>query len=367
MARTILVTGGAGFIGSHTADALARLGYSVRILDNLQSEVHDGRWPNYVRGKGFELLRGDVRERRVWERALKAVHAVFHLAAYQDQRLDFSTFFETNTVSTALLYETIAAHGLPVKKIVYASTQFVYGDGVWRTAEGRTFFPELRKLADLRAARWEITGPEGEAAEPLPFDESQAVNPTNSYGLSKYASEMMALRLGKTYGVPTAIARYSIVQGPRQSPRNLYSGALRIFVQQALAGQPITVYEDGRQMRDFVNVRDVVAANLLLLRSRGSDFGVFNVGGGRPVRVLDFAEKVKEITGSQAPIAVGGFRRTDTRHAVSCITRLTRLGWAPKYGIADSIRDYVEWYRAEKLDRLADVKALRALKKGITR
>jgi dTDP-L-rhamnose 4-epimerase len=367
MQKTALVTGGAGFIGSHTADALARRGYAVRIVDNLQAEVHAGRWPKYVQGKGFELIRGDVRERRVWERALSSVDAVFHFAAYQDQRLDFSTFFETNTVSTALLYETIVNRNSQVKKVVLISSQFVYGDGVWRGAEEQVFYPELRSLRDLQAGRWEIAAPDGGPAEPLPFEEDQPVAPTNSYGLSKYAAEMCALRLGKTYRVPTTVLRYSIVQGPRQSPRNIYSGALRIFVQQALAGEPITVYEDGRQMRDFVNVADVVSANLLVLRSRRADFNVFNVGGGKPVRVLDFARAVKAAAQSAAPVVVGGFRRTDTRHAVSSIARLSGLGWKPKYGIEHSIRSYVDWYKAEKLDRSVDVKALRALKRGITK
>ncbi len=367
MPKTVLITGGAGFIGSHTADALARRGYAVRIVDNLQAEVHNGRWPNYVLRKGFERIRGDVRDRRVWERALDSVDAVYHLAAYQDQRLDFSTFFETNTVSTALLYETIVNRRLRVKKVVYISSQFVYGDGAWRDAQGQVFYPELRSLHDLRARRWEIPAPQGGPAEPLPFDEEQPVSPTNSYGLSKYAAEKSALRLGRTYGIPTTVLRYSIVQGPRQSPRNLYSGALRIFVQQALAGEPITVYEDGLQMRDFVNVQDVVAANLLVLRSRKADFNVYNVGGGTAVRVLDFARAVQAATGTASPVVLGGFRRTDTRHAVSSIARLCQLGWKPRFGIEDSIRAYVDWYKAEKLDRALDVQALRALRKGIPR
>lgn len=364
--RTVVVTGGAGFIGSHTADALSSAGYPVRIVDNLQSDVHRGHWPNYVQNKGFELVRADVRERSTWRQVLdSSVRAVFHLAAYQDQRADFGTFFETNTVSTALLYETIADRKLPVRKVVFSSTQFVYGDGAWRSSNGSVFYPELRSLADLQEQRWDIRGPDGGSAEPLPFEEHQPVSPTNSYGLSKYAAELSALRLGKTYNIPTVVTRYSIVQGPRQSPRNLYSGALRIFIQQALAGEAITVYEDGRQLRDFVNVRDVVAANMLLLRSRRAIFRVFNVGGGKAAPVMDLARAVKAITGSASPIVIGGFRRTDTRHAVSSIARLTQLGWKPKCNIDASIRDYVAWYKQERLDSVVDVMALRALKKGI--
>lgn len=367
MNETILITGGAGFLGSHTADALAARGCSIRIVDNLQSEVHGGEWPGYAKGRGWELIRADVREKATWERALDGVSAVYHLAAYQDQRPDFSRFFTTNTVSTALLYEVAAERNLPLRKVVYASSQFVYGDGRYHDSQGATFYPELRTQADLDAGRWEIQAPGGGHAEFVHFREDQPVTPTNSYGLSKYASEMAALRLGKTYGFPTVIMRYSIIQGARQSPRNLYSGALRIFVSQALAGVPITVYEDGRQLRDFVNVHDVVDANLLALDSAAADFKVFNVGGGQPVSVLEFADAVKRITGSDSPITVGGYRRTDTRNAVSDVTMLRSLGWGPKRGIDDSIAEYVAWYKDEGFDKAAPVERLKSLGKGIGR
>jgi dTDP-L-rhamnose 4-epimerase len=357
----VLITGGAGFIGSHTADALAARGYRVRILDNLAPPVHDGRWPDYVRGKGYELLRGDVRKRSDWLRGLKGVSYVFHLAAYQDQRPDFSTFFETNTVGTALLYELIVAKRLPVRKVILASSQFVYGDGQYRCMHNgehesnrsyrshtnyRNFYPELRTLAQFKNEKFDIFCPHGKPAQFVPFREDQPLTPTNSYGLSKRALEELALRLGKTYGIPTTVLRYSIVQGPRQSPRNVYSGALRIFVRQALRGKPITVFEDGRQRRDFVNIGDVVAANLLVLKKPAADFHIFNVGGGRAHTVLSFARLVKRVTGSRSKIEVGGFRRTDTRHAVSDIMKLRRLGWRPRFSPERSVRDYVAWYRS---------------------
>ncbi|MBI4095123.1 MAG: NAD-dependent epimerase/dehydratase family protein [Candidatus Liptonbacteria bacterium] len=364
--RYALVTGGAGFIGSHTADALAKKGYKVKILDNLSPPVHTGRWPNYVLQKGFELIRGDVREKKMWEKALRGASCVYHLAAYQDQRLDFSTFFTTNTVSTALLYETIVERRFPVKKVVLASSQFVYGDGVYRCAHSESmFYPELRALIELKRKKWDILCPHGRPARSIPFREDQDVMPTNSYGLSKQALENCAMRLGKTYGIPTTAFRYSIVQGPRQSPRNLYSGALRIFVSQALAKVPITVYEDGMQTRDFVNIRDVVRANLLALTNRKTDFGIFNVGGGSAYRVLDFAKLVKKITASPSPIAIGAFRRTDTRHAVSDISKLKRLGWRPQHASAEAIRDYVRWFTEEGFDKRVDRRGLTALKKGI--
>lgn len=356
----ILITGGAGFIGSHTADALAAKGYRVRILDNLQKEVHGGRWPAYLRGKGYELVRGDVRKRADLLHALRGVHYVYTFAAYQDQRLDFHTFFEVNTVGTALLYELIVEKKLPIKKVVLASSQFVYGDGAYAcahpfdsadstlltTSQGKSrvpFYPELRTEKQFLQKNFDIVCPHGGRATFYPFREDQPVFPTNSYGLSKHALEESALRLGKTYGIRTTVLRYSIVQGARQSPKNLYSGALRIFVTQALAGKPLTVYEDGQMLRDFVNIKDVVAANLLALKNKKTDFEIYNVGGGRGYRVLDFAELVKRVTHSSSSVVVAGFRRTDTRHAVSDISKLKKLGWRPRHTPEESIREYVAW------------------------
>ncbi len=348
MRERVLITGGAGFIGSHTADELARRGFRIRILDNLARPVHDGRWPAYVRGKGYELVRGDVRRKRDLRSALAGVSYVFHLAAYQDQRPDFGTFFETNTVSTARLFELAVAEKLPIRKIIVASSQFVYGDGRYRCRHrgGAAFAPPLRTLAQLEAARWDIVCPHGMAAAPVPFAETDAPNPTNSYGMSKIAAEEAALRLGRTYGIPATILRYSIVQGARQSPRNLYSGALRIFALQALGGRPLTVYEDGMQRRDFVNVKDVVAANILALRDKRTDYGVYNIGGGKGYRVLDFARLMRKISRSSSPVEIGGFRRTDTRHAVSDISAMRKLGWRPRHGPERSVREYLAWLKA---------------------
>ena len=349
MKKLILIPGGAGFIGSHTADVLAKKGYRIRILDNLLSAVHNNTWPGYVKGRGYELIKGDVRKKKDWVRALRGVSYVYHFAAYQDQRPNFSVFFTTNTVSTALLYEIIVEKKLPIKKVILASSQFVYGDGMYRCVHtGETFFPELRSIDALQKKSWEILCLHKAPAIPIPFREDQRVSPTNSYGLSKHALEEAALRLGKTYGVPTVLMRYSIVQGPRQSPRNLYSGVLRIFCAQALTGKPITVYEDGKQKRDFVNIEDVVVANIGVLNNPKADFKVFNVGGGRGILVLDFAKLVKKITNSASHIIVSGFRRTDTRHAISDISKLKKLRWKPRFGPEKSIRDYINWLRTLK-------------------
>jgi len=344
----VLITGGAGFIGSHTADLLASKGYSIRILDSLEPPVHYGEWPNYVKDKGYELIRGSVTDKKTLSKAMDGVDYIYHFAAYQDQMPDFSKFFMVNSVSTSLIFEIILEKKLPIKKLVYSSSQFVYGDGVYLSEEGKEFYPELRTGEQFAKKNWAILDENGKIAKFSPFIETQKVNPTNSYGLSKIASEAMMLRLGKTYGIPVSIVRYSIVQGSRQSPLNMYSGALRIFVTQAIANQPITVTEDGNQLRDFVNVEDVARANLLMIENPETDFEIYNIGGGIGYKIREFAETVKKITNSNSEILIDGrFRRTDTRDAVSDISKIKNLGWAPLNNPEKSVKDYSEWIKKE--------------------
>ncbi|MCL5018793.1 MAG: NAD-dependent epimerase/dehydratase family protein [Candidatus Pacearchaeota archaeon] len=349
--KKVLITGGAGFIGSHTADLLSSKGYSIRILDNLEPPVHDFEWPNYIKSRGYDLIKGDVTDKKILTNALRDTDYVIHLAAHQDQMPNFSKFFMTNTVSTALIFEIIMENKFPVKKLVYSSSQFVYGDGIYVSSSGKEFFPELRTEKQMKEKNWEIFDDENKQAKFTEFNEEQKVNPTNSYGLSKIASEEMLLRLGKTYGIPVSILRYSIVQGARQSPRNVYSGALRIFVTQALAGRPITVTEDGNQLRDFVNIEDVVRANVLMIEDSRTDFERYNVGGGKGYKIKDFAEMVKKITNSSSEILIDGrYRRTDTRHAISDISKLKNLGWCPENTPEKSIKDYADWIKKENFN-----------------
>jgi dTDP-L-rhamnose 4-epimerase len=360
----VLITGGGGFIGSHTADELLGAGYRVRLFDNLTSAARaDGaRWPDWLPADA-ERVAGDVRSRDDWRKALGDVDSVIHLAAYQDLLPDFAQFFHVNSVGTALLYELIVAERLPVKKVVVASSQFVYGEGRYHCATDGEVFPGGRDPCRLATGQWEPVCPrcEGEIA-PLPLLETHA-NPRNPYAISKYSQELMAIALGRNYGVPSVALRYSIVQGPRQSFRNAYSGVLRIFAQQMLTGRPASVFEDGRQLRDFVNVEDVARANRLVLERDDANFEVFNVGGGRGHRVLDFAQIVAETIGHGAVDVTGEYRVGDTRHSVSDIAKLRRLGWEPMKTAHDSVRDYVEWIGQQQLDKDYAGEALETLRR----
>ena len=368
----ILITGGAGFIGSHTATELLQAGYRVRLLDNLSPPVHagDGTWPDWIPLE-TERIVGDVRNRDDWMKALRGVDGVIHLAAYQDLLPNFSHFFHVNSVGTALLYELIVEQKLPVKKVVVASSQFVYGEGRYQCSQDGEVFPVNREPAQLSISQWDPQCPKcGGAITPLPLLETHA-NPRNQYSIAKYSQELMAVALGKNYGIPSVALRYSIVQGPHQSFRNAYSGVLRVFTLQMLAGRQPSVFEDGRQLRDYVNVGDVARAHRLALESAAANYEVFNVGGGKGYTVLEFAQIVAAATGNRLPVTPGGeYRVGDTRHSISDIAKLQRLGWQPTKTPQDSVRDYVAWIRRQTLDKdyaaeaLAKMRAMGALRKA---
>lgn len=341
----VLVTGGAGFIGSHTVDRLLEQGHDVRILDALRPPVHDGAaLPAYVPA-GIEVVLRDIRDRGAWEEALEGVDAVFHFSAYMDYLPDFSTFIHVNAVSTALLYEVIVARRLPVQKVIVASSQAAYGEGKYACqACDAVRYPPPRPDAQLRTGRWDSACPVcGGPMEPLWTDEA-VVNPHSAYAISKYSQELIALQLGRRYDIPTVCLRYSIVQGPRQSFRNAYSGVLRIFAQRILSGLPPVCYEDGGQLRDYVSVHDVTRANLLVLADSRADFQVFNVGGNRRVAVHEYARLMADRAGIPlVPEIPGIYRFGDTRHIFSDISRLKELGWEPTVSLDQTIDEYLAW------------------------
>jgi dTDP-L-rhamnose 4-epimerase len=339
----ILVTGGAGFIGSHTCDRLLELGHDVVILDALTQPVHRNGRPAYL-SPGADFYQGDTRNRDLLTNLLRRVDAVYHFAAYQDYLPDFSRFSDVNVVSTALLYEIIVAERLDFARVVVASSQSAMGEGLYVCLADGEQVPEMRPEKALTAAQWDIPCPEcGDQLE-MQVTPERISNPQNAYGMSKLGEEMVAINLGRRYGIPTTALRYSIVQGPRQSVYNAYSGACRIFCLSYLLGIPPTLYEDGGAIRDYVNIDDVVDANILVLEDDRAAGRVFNVGGGKAVTTREFAEVVMRQYGSNHPAVVSGeYRFGDTRHIASDISALRSLGWEPKRTPAESVAAYAEW------------------------
>jgi dTDP-L-rhamnose 4-epimerase len=358
----ILITGGAGFIGSHTCDALIERGHRVRILDNLQKTVHPNGKPDYLNPDAAFIL-GDVRDKQVLRAALEDVDAVYHFAAYQDYLLDFSTFFDVNSVSTALLYEVLIETGMAdtMGKVIVAASQAVMGEGRYRCPvcfeENKHFiYPQIRLETQLSKGHWDHRCPDcGEILVWTPSDETVA-NPCNPYALSKYSQEQIALQLGRRYRIPTVVMRYSIVQGPRQSLYNAYSGAMRIFALSLMFDRAPIIYEDGNQIRDFVNIDDVVDANLLVLTRKTADYNIFNVGGGKPWTVNAFFETMQKVVGkSITPTRSGHYRYGDTRHIFSDTRKLQSLEWTARHDIEESIRRYWEYISGqERSDGILD-------------
>lgn len=342
----ILVTGGAGFIGSHLVDSLIAKGFRVRVLDNLSRPTHNSKTPEWL-NKKVEFVKGDVSKKKDWVSALTGVSFVVHLAAYMDYHLDFGKYFDTNTKGIALLYEIVVKNKLPIKKIIVASSQSVYGEGKYSCARHGVFYAQSRSESQLIKHEWEVKCPQdGKVAKILSEEETDEFRPQSPYAISKAASEKLSLELGKTYKIPTVILRYSIVQGSRQSYRHFYSGAVRDFSVRALAGFPIMMQEDANQIRDFVNVRDVVDAHLLVLQNKAADYQVFNIGSGHPTKVLDLAKIVGKIVETQhPPIATNEFRISSPRNSVMNIDKLKKLGWIPKRKLEESVQEYIGWVR----------------------
>jgi dTDP-L-rhamnose 4-epimerase len=351
----ILVTGGAGFIGSHTCDRLGALGHDVIVLDALTPPVHRNGQPAYL-SPGVEFYQGDVRNRDLLTNLLRRVDAVYHFAAYQDYLPEFSRFSDVNVVSTALIYEIIVAERLDIARVVVASSQAAMGEGLyWCPADGEQL-PGMRPERLLAEMQWDIPCPQCGGKLEMQATPERVSNPQNAYGMSKLAQEMVAINIGRRYNIPTVALRYSIVQGPRQSVYNAYSGACRIFCLSYFLGTPPTLYEDGAAIRDYVNIDDVVSANILVLEDEGAAGRVFSVGGGVPITASEFADIVRRQYGSSQPAVVTGeYRFGDTRHILSDISALRGLGWEPRNTPAESVAAYAAWL--EGMDGLDDVLA----------
>lgn len=356
----ILVTGGAGFIGSHLVDALVRDGHEVRILDSLAEEVHGGKVPSHL-NRDAEFVHGDVVDPAAVEKVLDGIDAVYHLAAelglgrsmYQVRR-----FVTGNDLGTAVLLEELIKRGDQIRKLIVASSMSLYGEGPYRcgTCE-RTLFPQLRSELELREKKWEFDCPVcGTRLETLPTPEDKPLNPTSVYAVSKQVQEQYSLIIGRAYNIPTVAFRYFNVYGPRQALSNPYTGACAIFSSRLLNDHPPLVYEDGEQTRDFVSVHDVVEANLLALESDRADYQVLNVGTGRATSIKFIAEVIARGLGKEiAPNITGQFREGDIRHCVADTSKVRELlGYEPKVRLEDGLTELFDWLGSQSADDRLD-------------
>jgi len=351
MNNKILVTGGAGFIGGHLVDALISKGYRVVVLDNLFYIVHRGKLPEWFNKKA-EFIKGDVRKKKDLQKALKGVSAIFHLAGYMDFHPDYSNYIDINTRSASIIFEIINEEKLPIKKVIVASSQAVYGEGQYICDDHGLVFPGLRSEADLLKSIWQVKCPTCQKeVRPQILKEDLPVFPVNIYGISKEFLEKTSFELGKNLRIPVIATRLSIVHGPRQTIRHFYSGALRQFATMALSGKPIEMHEDGEQKRDFVHIYDVIDAYLKILEDDRANTKIYNIGSGKETSVRQLAIEILNYLKTDLPIRTNGiFRANTSRFSVSDISKLKKLGWQPKKHLKDNVADYLLWLKKIKPD-----------------
>lgn len=339
-----LVTGGAGFIGSHIVDVLLERGYDVRVFDSLELPTHAAGLPAYL-SKDAEFVLGDMRDRDAVRRALSGVDVVLHEAATGGFTPRIADYIAANSLGTAQMLEIIRDEKLPVQKIVVASSVAVYGEGKYRCAQHGETFPGLRPAAQMERREWEVKCAKcGAALTPLLTDEETPVYPSTVYAISKYDEERLVLMFGEQTGIPAVALRYFLTYGPRQSIHNPYTGVCSIFSSRIKNELPIIIYEDGNQLRDFVFVRDVAKANLIVLEDSRADFGVFNVGTGKTTSIRELAEVLRECLGQEGRVEIPArFRAGEVRHLVADVSRLAELGFRPDYSLREGLTQYVEW------------------------
>lgn len=347
----ILVTGGAGFIGSHLIDELVRRSFKVKALDIFEKQVHRAGRPDYLNNR-CEYIKGDVKDEKALKGALKGVDVVFHFAAqvgvgqsmYQIHR-----YVDHNTLGTANLLNFLVKNNIKLGKLIVASSMSIYGEGAYRCEQCGKVSCGIRPEAQLLERDWEMRCPHCKSyVEPIPTKESKALHANSIYGLTKKDQEEMCLIIGKSYKIPTVALRFFNVYGPRQSLSNPYTGVAAIFSSMIKDNKNPLVYEDGKQTRDFINIRDVVSANLLIMEKEEADYEAYNVGSGRPTSVLDIAKVLIKLYGKKVkPEIVNKFRVGDIRHCFADISKIKKLGFMPSVGLEEGLRELVEWGRSQ--------------------
>jgi dTDP-L-rhamnose 4-epimerase len=342
--KNILITGGAGFIGSHLADELIALGHRVRALDVLSHQVHgeSGARPDYL-NPDVELIRGDIRDASAVGRALNGMEVVFHLAAsvgVGQSMYQIADYVGANELGTAVLLQALTHR--PVERLIVASSMSIYGEGLYRDSAGATYDTAERTISQLRCGDWEPRNPAGEALQPLPTPESKRPNLASIYALSKYVQERACLLVGGAYNIPTIALRFFNVYGPRQALANPYTGVLAIFASRLLNGNSPLIFEDGNQQRDFVAVQDVVQACRLALEAPSLAVPALNIGSGAPHTVSHVAGLLAETLGKEhiVPQLTAKYRVGDIRHCFADISLArSSLGYTPRVSLRQGLLD----------------------------
>lgn len=366
-----LITGGAGFLGSHLADHLLANGYRVRVLDSLAPQVHGPaqQRPGYL-NRDVELQVGDVRDAAAVRRALEGIDAVFHFAAavgVGQSMYEIEHYTSINNIGTAVLLEALIER--PVERLVVASSMSVYGEGLYenRAHEPRTV--ATRSHEQLRHGDWEWRDEDGSRLEPVATPETKPPALASVYALSKYDQERLCLMTGLAYNIPTVALRFFNAYGPRQALSNPYTGVLAIFASRLLNGRRPLVYEDGLQRRDFVSVHDIVRGCRLALERSDVSNDVFNIGSGEPRTILDIARRVAQVLGRPQlePDVTAKFRVGDIRHCFADLSKSrAMLGYEPQVTLDDGIAELAQWLQGQTADDRIEQATAELSARGLT-
>ena len=355
--QNILITGGAGFIGSRLALALKQRGATVTVLDNLSPQIHGANPRTSALFKAIDgqvrFMEADVTDREALTKALAGQHAVVHYAAETgtgQSMYQIDRYAHVNVGGTALLLDILANQPHTVQRVVVASSRSIYGEGKYRSAEHGVVYPGHRAAAVMSAGQFEVQHPAGGSAlQLLATDEDSLIHPSSVYGITKQVQEQLVMTVCPTLNIAGVALRYQNVYGPGQSLSNPYTGILSIFSNLIMSGKPINIFEDGLESRDFVYIDDVVAATVQSLFNPAAANAVFNVGSGTPVDVMTVARTLVRLLGTEVPIAVSGnFRIGDIRHNYACLQKAQRLlGFTPQFNFEAGIRLFCDWVKTQ--------------------
>jgi dTDP-L-rhamnose 4-epimerase len=350
----ILVTGGAGFIGSFLTDELVREGHRVRIYDNLEEQVHLGTIPSYI-NTDAEFIKADICDSDTLDKALKNIDIVFHEAAMVgvgQSMYQIKKYTKTNTYGTAVLLDLIVnKHKDHIQKMIVAASMSEYGEGLYMCKKCGDIKPDLRKEADLERYDWELKCPTcNKVLTPKPTPESVPLQCNSIYALNKKDQEDMFIMTGKAFGIPSVALRYFNTYGPRQSLSNPYTGVAAIFMSRIKAGNNPIIYEDSLQSRDFVSVHDIVAANIEVMNNSKANYNVYNVGSGNPITIGELGNLIIDIFGGKQRLEISNkFRKGDIRHCFADISKITsELGWKPKQDMRRGLEELIAWAEKEE-------------------
>jgi dTDP-L-rhamnose 4-epimerase len=372
--KNILITGGAGFIGSRLCEKLFDQGNNITVLDNLSEQIH-GNGKSFLFKKIKDkctFIKGDVRDKDDWVHAIKNQEIIIHLAAETgtgQSMYEVEKYNNVNVMGTAYMLEILANSNHNVKKIIIASSRAIYGEGKYNCETHGVQYPPQRKEEDMGKGEF---NPKcnicNSTLNVVPTDEQSKIHPSSIYGINKQQQEQMVMLMGKSLSIPSVAFRYQNVYGPGQSLSNPYTGILSIFSTRILNGNNLDIYEDGEETRDFVYIEDVVDATILGIEKEEANGQIFNVGSGIATTVLDVANTLKRLYNSEINITVSGkFRLGDIRHNFADLSKSKDLlGFTPKYNFERGITEFVNWVKTQEVMEDKYEKSLQQLKnKGL--